>query len=278
MPLDEQGNIVAQAPGSVASETEAGLIAPPGYGEHVLDQLYEGVDGSGFQTPAVQSGLSTPYFSHSRAGSAENLPTLTPGIATETITAAALSSRLQNVSLDASQRNTSFNSIGSLAASALSAIARPGSSPMSRNNSDEGTAHSGRVSPEHIDFPELAVLNKVPSYATAVRTPARSRTYSGGVMLPDYQTALSAPGSPLATEVPTPDPLSTIDEGSLSENFGSRVRSSSSSSSSAGLSVAEARTPRTSWPQAPSRNLTLLRSHSGDMDERRRLHLIQARG
>jgi hypothetical protein len=57
----------------------------------------------------------------------------------------------------------------------------------------------------------LTELNKVPSYQTAVKTPARSRAGTGDLLLPDYQTALSAPRTPPATDYPA-DPLGTISE------------------------------------------------------------------
>jgi arrestin-related trafficking adapter 4/5/7 len=262
MPLDEQGNLVDQTPEASAATAGSGSIAPPGYGEHVLDQLYEDVDVNGFQTPAVHSGVNSPYYSQSRAGSTENLNGLVSG---DGITAAALSSRLQTVSLDQSQRNSSFNSISSVTYTTPNPsgpASQSQSSPLTRSSSEEDSGQSGRTSPEHIDFPDLCELNKVPSYATAVRTPARSRVNSGGVALPDYQTALSAPGTPAVPDTPVSDPLSTILE----------VVSSRSSDRLV--------TPRTVWPRGMTMDTGsgLYRIHSNESDERRRLHLIQARG
>lgn len=65
MPLDEEGNLVDQSPTTPNNERELSTIAPPGYGEHVLDQLYEDVDVSGFQTPGFQSGVSSPFYAQS---------------------------------------------------------------------------------------------------------------------------------------------------------------------------------------------------------------------
>jgi hypothetical protein len=160
-----------------------GSIAPPGYGEHVLDQLYDEVDVTGFQTPAVHSGFNSPFYGHSRTGSSENLAAFSLSAA---ITPAALSSRLADVSLDPSQRNSSYQSVHN-ASGHVSGRASPthGSSHasqtsqtpahLSRTNSEEEES-SARSSGERaqVDVAEFAELNRVPSYSTAVKTPAHS--------------------------------------------------------------------------------------------------------
>lgn len=176
---------------------------------------------SGFQTPAIQSGVSSPFYAQSRSGSTDNLST-SPHSAP--ITPAALSSRLADVSLDPSQRNASYSSVHSASASGmmspgafhtLAPRSEPHSAALTRSNSEEED-ESGRNSPEgvHIDMSEFAELNRVPSYATAVRTPARSR--SNTAALPDYLTALSAPRTPPAADL-APDPLTTISEDAAGE-------------------------------------------------------------
>src|ERR1019366_6396703 len=81
--------------------------APPLYGEHVLDQLYADVDQSGMMTPAPQSGMNTPFYNQSRAGSSENLAALAgEPHSSGAVTPAALSSRLQNLNMGS--RNNSF--------------------------------------------------------------------------------------------------------------------------------------------------------------------------
>ncbi|KAJ8111186.1 hypothetical protein ONZ43_g5681 [Nemania bipapillata] len=97
MPLDDDGNLVTQLPGMAGGEAldEHRNMAPPGYGQHVLDQLYDDVDTSGIMTPGVHSGLSTPFYGHSRAGSSENLAAIAHAAA---ITPAALSSRCHHAS------------------------------------------------------------------------------------------------------------------------------------------------------------------------------------
>ncbi|EXV05880.1 arrestin (or S-antigen) domain protein [Metarhizium robertsii] len=227
IPFDEQGNLLSQSQGSSAPSTENALVAPPGYGEHVLDQLYEDVDVSGFQTPAVQSGVSSPFYSQSRSGSAENLASLAHH--PSPIAPAALSSRLADVSLNPSQRNRSYTSVHSHSPSGRvsptsghhgsAPRSEPPSQNLTRSNSEED--RSGRNSTEHVDLDpaEFAELNRVPSYATAVRTPAWSRTQPAAGLVPDYQTALHAPRTPPATDI-TPEPLSTISEDRSGENRG----------------------------------------------------------
>ncbi|KAK9779990.1 putative Arrestin C-terminal-like domain-containing protein [Seiridium cardinale] len=237
MPLDDEGNLISQDLAGTptertAADAENTNMAPPGYGMHVLDQLYDDVDPSGMMTPGmmtpgIQSGFASPFYSQSRAGSSENLAALANGA----VTPAALSSRLQNVSLDPSHRNTSFTSVGSQPHSHSGTAtpylhpndgdhtadsSQPHSTELSRQTSAE--EHSGDVSghstpPEHVDNLDLEQLSKVPSYTTATRTPLpRTPSFTGSLALPDYNTALSAPTSP--TRNPLHDPLATITEGS----------------------------------------------------------------
>lgn len=206
VPFDEQGNLVNQSPGATPADQDTAALAPPGYGEHVLDQLYEDVDTAGFQTPAVQSGVNSPFYAHSRTGSADNLAALADSAP---IAPAALSSRLADVSLDPSRRNSSYTSMNSVLGrtsppsghQGAAQRSEPPSASLTRSNSHED--YSRRNSVEHFDPDEtdLAELNRVPSYATAVRTPARLRTHTGSCPVPDYQTALSAPRTPPATDV-----------------------------------------------------------------------------
>lgn len=222
MPLDEQGDLVDQTPGAVEA-SDIGVSAPPGYGEHVLDQLYDDVEHSGFQTPAIASGVSSPFYSQSRSGSSENLAGMSHS---HPITPAALSSRLANVSLDPTQRNSSYSSLNSFTASGprsppSGVRLEPTSNNLTRTNSDEDSHdESGRSSADGIQFDEseFAEMNRVPSYTTAVRTPIRTHS---GTSLPDYVTALSAPSTPPAFDShPDPLSLSTISEETATEERG----------------------------------------------------------
>lgn len=235
MPLDEQGNLVSQNPGGGAQPSDSGAVAPPGYGEHVLDQLYDEVDVSGLMTPGIQSGVSSPFYAQSRSGSMENLASLNAPFPP-----AALSSRLADVSIDPANRNPPSPPVAPRS--------EPQSTALSRSNSGEN--ESGRESPEiGVDTSEFADLSRVPSYQTAVRTPARSRAQSGSIVLPDYNTALSAPSTPPATDLHIGhDILAPITEDTAGEN--------------------RSRNPR---PQdAP-------RAHTTDLSDHRRLAIMQAR-
>ncbi|KAI3537329.1 arrestin [Colletotrichum paranaense] len=264
MPLDEHGVLVDQAPGAPA-QAEVTRIAPPGYGEHVLDQLYEDVDMSGFQTPAIQSGFSSPFYAQSRAGSSENLASLAM-MNGHGVAPAALSHRLQNVSLDPTNRNTSFNSLNAITED----VAAPTSVPTGENSQSQSAAltrhnsaeehpnshSSGRNSPEHLDFPDMATLSKVPSYTTAVKTPLRRGPSSDA--LPDYFSAMSAPNTPPASEAPVADPLGMIPE---HEGGGSEPTTPGGS--------------HRSWHRPQSMS-NLLQAVQGGGDDRR-IHLIQGR-
>ncbi|KAG5923821.1 hypothetical protein E4U61_002509 [Claviceps capensis] len=244
IPFDEQGNLVNHSQSNSTPTTENVAIAPPGYGEHVLDQLYEDVDISGFQSPSIQSGVSSPFYAQSRSGSMENLASLGHTI---TIAPAALSSRLADVSLDPSRRNRSFTSMPSQSPSGrvsptsgpFISLSRsePPSTCLTRSNSvDE---NSGRNSTEHVDVDstDFAELNRVPSYATAVRTPAPYRAQPTAGLVPDYQTALYAPRTPPATDVNV-EPLASISE----DRFGEYTSNAPSRPFDTGLETATSST------------------------------------
>ena len=269
MPLDDDGNLVRQLPQANAGvSTGVNYIAPPGYGEHVLDQLYEDVELTGLQTPGVQSGVNSPLSSLSRAGSSENLAAAMMG--DMGVTPAALSYRLQNVSLDASHRTSSWASVNAAAGSgAITPLhpidagrfsaphSPPQSNPLSRQNSDENS--SGSHTPEHVDFPEMSVLSKVPSYQTAVRTPVRAMGVADG-SLPDYRTAVSAPGTPSPGDAMA-DPMETINE--VPQEHERRAGSAGSRRPTVG------HRHHSSFSSSPQ--------YVGDSDERRRIQLMQLR-
>lgn len=302
MPLDEEGNLVQQLPqGSGPTQAAAiNAIAPPGYGEHVLDQLYDELDPAGLQTPAPRSGVSTPTFGHSRAGSAENLQGLGHGI-----TPAALSSRLQSVSLERSRRNHSFNSLSELSSTGRNPgmasprtqidvvhFSPPPTAPLSRQHSDDSS--SGANTPEHIDYPELLELNKVPSYQTAVKTPVRQLSHHEGYFLPDYQTAISAPNSRANSPPGSPQPLSIeLPVNTRSASLEAIEEAPQETSSPLGehhppslehSPPSRERSPPTSQRSSPRREgrPSFSMSFSGISlnmdDEARRLHLLRLRG
>jgi len=290
MPLDEEGNLVRQLPQGVTSESVA-VVAPPSYSEHFLDQLYDEIEPTGLQTPGTQSGFNSPIYGHSRAGSAENLAAMM----NLTITPAALSSRLQSVSLEESNRNASWNSLSGAASSSggrsggvtpyhlvdSAPSSAPPSAPLTRQNSDEQS--SGSDSPDHLDLQEIC---KVPSYQTAVKTPIKPLTSIPGFSLPDYHTATStppgsAPVTPCAEHRPV-DPMSTV-----APLTASTTAPAPAPATTLATTLATAPAPVVQGPSSPRRRSVLSGrrrqfsfSHSwlhGDNDEHRRLHLIQSR-
>lgn len=215
------------------------------------------------QTPAIQSGINTPFYGLSRAGSAENLHEMS-GMA---VPPAALSSRLQDVSLSASDRNHSYNSLsgattnGATTPHSQTADSRHDSpshsAPLSRTASVE--YRSGMNTPEHV---ELEELSKVPSYTTALKTPARPLSMDQGLVLPDYESLVSAPTTP--SVIHASNPLDSIPE-----------------SRASGTATSAPSTPR---PRPTRRqtslgfsNLLHYHHYTGEDDVRRRLHLLQSR-
>jgi hypothetical protein len=218
-------------------------------------------------TPAPQSGMNTPFYTLSRAGSHENLHAISEASHTNgAVPAAVLSSRLQNLS--ATSRNSSFRRLqgngsgtntpqthphvdGDYFDHHSSNHSDPQSNPLSRRTSEEdyrGNSQltSGQHSPEHIDFSDLT---KVPSYGTAIKTPVRGVSYTDS--LPNYDAAVSAPPSPDRT-------YSTLATAGAEHSDPMR------------------RNPLSSMGFTPIHPPAPL--HPGDMDERRRLHVLQSRG
>jgi hypothetical protein len=306
MPLDEEGNLVRQLPNGASRE--AATIAPPAYEHHRLDQLYADIDPVSLHSPiGGRSGVSSPFRGHSRAGSTENLPALLQGA----IQPDLLASRLHNMSLEERHRNTSWNSNLS-AASTGSRTDSPGddshssptaSAPLTRHNSGEEPSGSNTPA-EHLDFPEISELSKVPSYQTAVKTPVSRPRVADGCALPDYATALSAPSSPpgspyLGPATPSieysleaiteaaqePSPVAS----SVPSSFSIPAPTSAPAPTSVptSYSVPASRDPS---PTAQSRRPTMAHRRqfssgffqnvlhiTGEGDEGRRLHLLQAR-
>lgn len=171
------------------------LNAPPEYGLHNLDRLYNDIDPSGFMTPGgvlslANSGTTTPLYAHSRTGSAEDLTSLDAALNQQGgASAAALHHRLQNLSI---------NNNGQNARSSRYAPNRHQSSggsspyveyhPLFDPNVNLGVGYV----PPALDY-DMDALTRTPSYNTAVRTPARPDLERG---LPSYENATSRPPSP----------------------------------------------------------------------------------
>jgi hypothetical protein len=163
------------------------------------------MDLTGIMTPAVQSGMNTPFYSHSRGGSIENLAGLhnySPNGANGANGAPspdALTNRLQNLHMSSRNpmsRNNSFRHLPENHSGGNTPHQQSGGQSVvqSRRTSEEegDRVLSSPPTPEHIDYADLA---KVPSYQTAVQAPP-PRGISFDPTLPNYETAISAPPSP----------------------------------------------------------------------------------
>ncbi|EFX02962.1 carbon catabolite repression protein [Grosmannia clavigera kw1407] len=224
IPLDEQGNLTCPARISASPQEAAtqATIAPPGYGEHILDQLYDEMDVHNLQTPAPMSAMHSPLYGLSRAGSSENLASMAAA-ASIPVPPAALTSRLQDVSLREAtiRRNRSSTHITppisgvstpyspvhghlyyqhmqqvqnqQLQQALNSADSNSGTDSLSRRNSGE-SHHTEHSDPEHVDFSDMSELCKVPSYGTAMKNTRVAAIAIGdsALQLPDYRTAAAS--------------------------------------------------------------------------------------
>ena len=194
---------------------EALTSAPPMYGEHQFDQLYNDVDPSGYMTPAGGiSGIATPFYSQSASTSTENLASMDM-MASSDLPPNILQHRLNNLEVAGANRFVRDRSHVSASGDATpeheSQEGRQGEdanhglssgrgyfdhSHGSTSRSSDSNPISRRVSEEdpwtatghHIEF--SSDMSKVPSYSTALQ--ARATPISDS--LPNYQTAVSTPG------------------------------------------------------------------------------------
>ncbi|KAH7119674.1 carbon catabolite repression protein cred [Dendryphion nanum] len=194
LPPNEDQSVVVDPSvlSSTAMEDEANRNAPPTYGLHQLDELYNDIDPSGFMTPGGirslgNSGANTPFYGHSRSGSAEDITSLdaitnddeasSRGVTNGGgASASALQHRLQNLSLTSNNRSTRYV-------------------PGRQHSSGGSTPQDYFGSATEYD---MAALSRTPSYNTAVRTPG-PRTPISYQDLPSYEIATSRPSSPSRT-------------------------------------------------------------------------------
>jgi arrestin-related trafficking adapter 4/5/7 len=71
IPIGDDQSVCQESLNALPQDDESNLEAPPTYGTHLLDQLYEDIDPSGFL-----SGVNTPFRGMSRNVSVENLGSL----------------------------------------------------------------------------------------------------------------------------------------------------------------------------------------------------------
>ncbi|KAI5294029.1 hypothetical protein KEM52_004831 [Ascosphaera acerosa] len=168
--------------------------APPLYGEHQFDQLYEEVDMTGYQTPAIASGGATPHGpgSLSRSASVENMAGLSglsygmSGGMTGSISPAMLQHRLSNLAPSPGARETAAGgplanrgrllSHPALAANRDSAVI-PGSppaldrpsltSPVAISATSASGDHPAIDSPSGVASPSITVPNSPPDQSPA---------------------------------------------------------------------------------------------------------------
>ena len=220
MPLDENNDLISHRPQSLTTD-DISHNAPPGYGDHTLDQLYSEVDPTGYLTPMNTSGGNTPFYAQSGATSEENLRSIDAS-ATDNLSASILHHRLNNIqnsnssrlARDRAQNIESHTPAQESSEAGLEIETRPHrqnaarhvrsanvrgsqtprshSNSLSRRGSDEDYSSSGAQTPQHIEL-NTDDLSRVPSYGTALKTPLRGHVSEN---LPNYQTAISRPPSP----------------------------------------------------------------------------------
>lgn len=161
--------------------------APPLYGEHRLDRIYEGIDPNDFLTPGVLSGVATPFNGTTHNASTENLSTLS-----HAAHSSALDSRLRNLQLN----DADFHPL-----SRPIIPQRHSSQENAEASSDHGTPFANGYTIDNSglhDSPpqpayDMEALERKPSYATAIRTPVPLSTSEP----PTYALATSRPPSPV---------------------------------------------------------------------------------
>lgn len=153
----------------------------------------------------------------------------------------------------------------------------PASNPLSRRTSEEdqnitSALTSGVHTPEHLDYSDMGDLTKVPSYSTAVKTPARGMSYTDLESLPNYEVAISRPPSPVQATTP-----GTGAHGLDNGYFG--MAPNGRSSTTPGLEMDMSGSARRSHMAGIGMTpLNGAHAVSQDADANRRLHLLQARG
>jgi hypothetical protein len=185
-----------------AFQDEVNQNAPPTYGLHQLDELYNDIDPSGFMTPGgyhsmMNSGANTPFYAQSRRGSAEDLASLNAVANGGGASAAALQHRLQNLDISHHDPPTRFQ-------------------PQRHHSSGDSTP-ANDAEHAYFDLPpssyDMDALARTPSYNTAVRTPGRTPMIADAV-LPSYEIATSRPSSPnrsRGSRGTTPSPARSLD-------------------------------------------------------------------
>lgn len=242
--MNNENEMVSGLSGAAVNEN----LPPPGYGDHLYDQIYSDIDLQYLMTPSA-SAPATPK-DISRSGSAGNLAAM-DGNSDRQVSANTLRNRLSGLTTadgrdrKGSEHNNAGPS-GQGSAGAPSRAFQPGSDESSyfasgnRNSSNQhspgpsastsaiqGSNPSQRTPPIHLEY-NNDELNKVPSYSTALSTSIRTPWNPD---LPSYQTATSRPASPEnmgsvaanAPALPAPNPPEAESSGSRPTTSSRRV-------------------------------------------------------
>ncbi|KAF1350054.1 hypothetical protein BDV97DRAFT_398841 [Delphinella strobiligena] len=234
LPVDDQ-NMVQVGANTLTdlelNQQEVAINAPPEYGRHQLDALYNDINASGYMT-RPPSGSSTPFYAQSRSASHENLHALSlNGLADMDHThpqeghfaPGLLRSRLANLADHGSSRqqrvppihhhspsggNTPHNGSYDLAHRSLPGAGSyfgtsfppsnrsspPHHSPIASIPQSRRASTEGAEDDLHQTDYDLPTLSRVPSYGAAVRTPGPVTPFIDGP--PSYFEATSRPPSP----------------------------------------------------------------------------------
>ena len=207
--IDENNNMTTQNSRSLDAET-LNAMAPPGYGEHQLDQLCNQIDLGGFQTPAaLASGSGTPFSIRSRAASVDNLVSVS-GLASSNLAANNLRNRLDNLNITEDSRAIRDQAQATTSSGEDNCLLRPnpwrrGSGySLSQRTSEEDSIPSGAQTPmqpsmSHVEY-SADDLARVPSYTTALQSRPNIPIDNA---LPNYQSVIrSRDPSPALPQTP----------------------------------------------------------------------------
>jgi len=212
-----------------------------------------GGSGSGSNTP---HGIDELHHGHGSSASMHNISSSLP--------------RSHSGYFDQHPHHSNSNSVPHSA---------PRSNPLSRRTSEEDQNYipgltSGVQTPEHLDYSDMGDLTKVPSYTTAVKSPARGMSYVDLESLPNYEVAISRPPSPVRPGATTPGANATNghENGYLGLTVGGRP------TTTPGLEMATGSRRSNAAEMGMTPLDGAVRGTTQDADASRRLHLLQARG
>ncbi|KAL8693074.1 MAG: hypothetical protein Q9218_002038 [Villophora microphyllina] len=175
LPIDENNDMVLPDSG-VVDPNDYAVGPPPVYGEHRFDTLFNGMEPSGYLTPAGQlSGANTPFNSQSRRGSADDLASLV-GTTRTAVNLSTLQGRLSNLSnTRESHTDQPRRPISACHSDAPPGPGQDGSEESHVDWQDRETVDQTSLPAQHFEY-DPAELARVPSYATALRSHPQTPT------------------------------------------------------------------------------------------------------